>query len=193
LSGNTERDSQGRGCQARLSLVSFPSFYQQYYPVLVRYLISQAHGTRFAEDVAQETMLAAREKWEDLLTYERPDAWLFKIAIRMLRRWEYKVRQECSYDGDGDGTVGDVGVAAATDDWVNQHVDIVTGIRSLPRRQAEVIALHYLADYTITDTAEILGISAGSAKTHLHRALDHLKRLEGIPAVSASAEMRDAS
>jgi RNA polymerase sigma factor (sigma-70 family) len=165
-----------RGRQARLSLVSFPTFYRQYYPLLVRVLISQAHDTRWAEDVAQDTMLAAYGKWEDLLVYERPDSWLFKVAIRRLRRIEAKIRRECPYSDDFDATMQDVRLAAAGDEWVDDHLAVVAGIRSLPRRQSEVIALHYLADNTLEETAEILGISLSSAKTHKQRGLDGLRK-----------------
>jgi RNA polymerase sigma-70 factor, ECF subfamily len=165
-----------RGRQARLSLASFPTFYQQYYPLLVRVLISQAHDTHWAEDVAQDAMLAAYNRWEDMLVYERPDSWLFKVAIRRLRRIEAKVRRECPYPDDFDATMQDVRLAAAEDEWVEDHLAVVAGIRSLPRRQSEIIALHYLADYTLEEAAEILGISLSSAKTHKQRGLDSLRK-----------------
>jgi len=41
--------------------------------------------------------------------------------------------------------------------------------RSLPRQQARVVALHYLEDRSVDQIAEILDISPGTVKTHLHR------------------------
>ncbi len=178
-----------RGLKARLSLVSFPVFYRQYYPLLVRILISQAQDTRWAEDVAQDTMLAAYSRWEELLGYERPDSWLFKVAIRRLRRIEAKLRRECPYQ-DGDG-MGDLCTAAASDSWVNDHLDVVAGIRALPRRQSEVIALHFLAEYTLDEVAEILGISLSSAKTHKRRALESLRKEAGSLPSYTGSEMEE--
>src|SRR5215831_11626646 len=163
------RDYRDRGRQARLSLASFDTFYRRYYPRLVRYLITQANDTSWAEDVAQETMIAARDGWEDLLTYDRPDSWLFKVATRTLRRLEAQARERCGLPDGLGSPEGDLRIAAATDDWVNDHLDVVRALRSLPRRQCEVVALHYLADYTIAETAQILGISEGTTKTHLRR------------------------
>jgi DNA-directed RNA polymerase specialized sigma24 family protein len=142
ISGVNGLDERGR--QARLSLVSFPTFYRQYYPLLVRILKSQSCDTRWAEDVAQDTMLAAYSKWEELLGYERPDSWLFKVAIRRLRRIEAKIRRERPYTEDSNST--------------------------------EVIAVHILADFSLEETADILGISPSSVKTHKQRALDSLKK-----------------
>jgi RNA polymerase sigma-70 factor (ECF subfamily) len=169
-------NSGDRGRQARLSLISFPTFYKQYYPLLVRILVSQSCDTRWAEDVAQDTMLAAYSKWEELLTYERPDSWLFKVAIRRLRRIEAKIRRERPYPDDTHSTARDIGVAAAADEWVNDHLEVAAGVRALPRRQAEVIALHFLADYSLEETADILGISLSSVKTHKQRGLESLKK-----------------
>jgi RNA polymerase sigma-70 factor (ECF subfamily) len=171
-----KNNSSDRGHQARLSLVSFPTFYKKYYPLLSRILVSQSCDARWAEDVAQDTMLAAYSRWEELLTYERPDSWLFKVAIRRLRRIEAKIRREQPYPDDPHSMVWDISAAAAADEWVNDHMEVVAGVRALPRRQAEVIALHFLADYSLEETADILGISPSSVKTHKQRGLESLRK-----------------
>jgi len=166
-----------RGHSARLTLTSFPDFYRQWWAPLVRCVISQASDTRWAEDIAQDTMMAARDNWERLLTFERPDAWLFKVAIRSLRRLEARAREGCLLpDGSGPG-VGDLCLAAATDDWIAAHLDIVAAIRSLPRRQGEIMFLHGLAGYTFAEASQILGIGESTAKTHFQRARDRLQEL----------------
>ena len=45
----------------------------------------------------------------------------------------------------------------------------------LPGRQREVVVLRYLAERSTAETAEILGISEGSVKTHLSRGLSALE------------------
>jgi RNA polymerase sigma factor (sigma-70 family) len=166
-------DHASRGERARLTLTCFRDFYAQWWPPLVRCLIAQANDSRWAEDVAQETMLLARDNWERLLTFERPDAWLFKVAIRTLRRLEARTRE---YPGNEPDT-GDLMVAAAMDDWVATHLDVVAAIRSLPRRQGEAVVLHSLAGYTFAETAQILGIAEPSAKEHHKRACRRLQQL----------------
>jgi RNA polymerase sigma-70 factor (ECF subfamily) len=47
---------------------------------------------------------------------------------------------------------------------------VVAAVRSLPARQRDCIVLRFYADLSDTEIAETLGISAGSVKTHLHRA-----------------------
>jgi RNA polymerase sigma factor (sigma-70 family) len=45
----------------------------------------------------------------------------------------------------------------------------------LPRRQREAVTLRYLADLPEAEVAEVLGVSPGSVKTHLHRALASMR------------------
>jgi RNA polymerase sigma-70 factor (ECF subfamily) len=54
-------------------------------------------------------------------------------------------------------------------------------VRSLPRRQAQVIALRYFEDRPVAEIAEVLGTATGTVKKHLHdgrRALVRRLRLE---------------
>ena len=170
-------DPASRGHWARMTVTSFPDFFQQWWPPLLRCVISQASDTRWAEDIAQDTMMAALGNWERLLTFERPDAWLFKVAIRSLRRLEARAREQCLLPDDTGSATGDLGLAAVMDDWVAGHLDIVAAIRSLPRRQSEVAALHGLAGYTFAEAGQILGIGEPTAKEHFRRARLRLQQL----------------
>jgi RNA polymerase sigma factor (sigma-70 family) len=52
---------------------------------------------------------------------------------------------------------------------------LVAALIRLPRRQRETIVLRYLCDLPEADAALALGVSAGTVKTHLHRALASLR------------------
>ena len=53
---------------------------------------------------------------------------------------------------------------------------LIDAVRSLPRRQSEVLTLRYYLDLSEAEIAETLGISAGSVKTHASRGLAALER-----------------
>lgn len=60
-----------------------------------------------------------------------------------------------------------------------EHRAMLDELRRLPMRQREAVALRYYLDLSEADIAEAMGVSAGSVKTHLHRALSTLAtRLE---------------
>lgn len=158
------------------------TFFKYYWPRLVRYLKARAVDTGLAEDVAAEAMTAFLDKWDYLLTHPRPDSWLFKVATRKLRKLEARARDYCCFDEDLASSVGDLHVAAASDVWIEDHLDLIAGMRSLPNRQSEVIGLHYFGGYTLAETADILDIQVGTVKKHLARGLDSLRQRQGLPA-----------
>ncbi|MCY3806005.1 MAG: SigE family RNA polymerase sigma factor [bacterium] len=53
---------------------------------------------------------------------------------------------------------------------------LIDAVRSLPRRQSEVLTLRYYLDLSEAEIAETLGISPGSVKTHASRGLATLER-----------------
>ncbi len=160
-----------------LGLTSFNAFYDFYYPRLTRFLIS--HGGEsggLAEDVAQDAMMVACEKWDYLLTYERPDTWLFKVAIRMLQRAEARIK-EGSWREDLAGA--DLQSSATADESTETRLYLVAAIRDLPRREAEVISLRFLRDCTLAETAKILGLTEAAVGAHQRRGLERLRQQLG--------------
>jgi RNA polymerase sigma-70 factor (ECF subfamily) len=161
-------------------MVSFDTFFKSYWPCLVHFLKTQANNSRFAEDVASQAMIAASDNWSDLLTYDRPDCWLFKVAIRMLRRLEAQARHDGWLYEDSEITSEDLRREALRDEWVEDHIDLIAAVRALRRRQCEVIGLHYLCEYTLAETARMLDMPVGTVKAHLHAGLIALRKHFGV-------------
>ena len=171
-----KHDQTDRACKARECMVSFDTFYKAYQPRLVRYLTSRASNTGFAEDVAADAMRTVYDNWDYLLTCERPDSWLFKVATHRLQRIEAQARDLCLLREDLASFEEDLRTAAVDDPWVEARMDVIVAMRSLPRRQCEVIGLHYFGDFTLAEVARILQINEGTVKTHLHRGLNNLRK-----------------
>lgn len=55
------------------------------------------------------------------------------------------------------------------DDVITLRLPLSGGLRSLPRRQRQAVALRYVAGLSDSEVAGALGISIASVKTHLHR------------------------
>jgi RNA polymerase sigma-70 factor (ECF subfamily) len=176
------RDPEDRARQARMDTESREVFFERNWPRLLRLLKSQANNSRFAEDVASQAMIAAFDKWDEVLTYDRPDFWLNTVALRILRRLEAQARKRGYLCEDPESCARDLRVEAFRDDWIADHIDLIAAVRSLPRRQCEVIGLHYLCDYTIAETARMLGMPVGTVKAHLNAGLAGLRRHLGVTA-----------
>ena len=152
----------------------FEKFYRSSFPRLARTLTALTTDTRFIDDVVQDSFLLARRKWPEIRFYDVPEAWVAKVAMRLMRR---RQRKESARSA---GMVSDLAGLAAPGricDLVAQHHDLYAAIRLLPDRQREIIVLYYLLDYPVRDIADILDIADGTVKAHLSHGRHRLGQL----------------
>jgi RNA polymerase sigma-70 factor (ECF subfamily) len=124
-----------------------------------------------AEDVAQEALLVARQRWDVVQTLDRPEAWVRRVALRMSGR---RARREHARVGLEAATDPPRGVSAP-------DLDLAAALLELPDRHAAAVRLHHLEDRPIAQVAQMLGCSEGAAKVMLVRARRLLaERLVGL-------------
>ncbi len=63
-----------------------------------------------------------------------------------------------------------------------EHDDVLAALRSLSRRQQEVLVLKYYLDASEADIAALAGISRGAVKTHTSRGMAALRNALLSPA-----------
>ncbi len=68
-----------------------------------------------------------------------------------------------------------LGVPAELYESPADHAEVWAAVRSLPKRQQQVLALHYLEGYSINEVAALLGVAEGTVKTHLHQGRNTLR------------------
>jgi RNA polymerase sigma-70 factor (ECF subfamily) len=120
-----------------------------------------------AEDIAQDALMAAYDRWADVGALESPIGWTRRVvsnkSISLIRRRMAEVR-----------AVVRLGSRAKIDSVYESDADFWRLVRALPRRQAQVIALHYVSDMTVADIAATLGCQEGSVKASLFKARQNL-------------------
>ena len=144
------------------SAETFDSFYLRELPGLV--LLARAlTGSAYADDVAQEAMLEAYRRWDDVRGFESPTGWVRRVcankAVSGLRRREVEARALLRWRAQRPMPVAMPG--DAEEFWCQ--------VRRLPKRQAQSVALFYLYDLSVSEVAATLGCSQGSVKVHLSR------------------------
>jgi RNA polymerase sigma-70 factor (sigma-E family) len=121
-----------------------------------------------AEEIAAEALTRLFVRWAWLARRPHRDAWVLRVttnlAIDAVRR---QARRPVP---NSDAPPSDPVVLIA------DRMELAGALRRLPRRQREVVALRYLADMSEQQVAELLGVSGGSVKTHLHRGLSALRK-----------------
>jgi len=147
----------------------FDEFFRAVYPAVYRTALRILGDRGDAEDAAIEALTRAFVRWPRLRSLPHRDAWVMRVvineALSQLRR-----RRRTAALGRHDERQ-----ALGSDDAAANRVTLVAALRLLPRRQREAIGLRYLADMSEADTADVLGLSAGTVKSHLHRATQSLR------------------
>ncbi|GLZ31022.1 hypothetical protein Lesp02_32110 [Lentzea sp. NBRC 105346] len=137
----------------------FADFFRRTRPLLTRTLTALTDDTRIVEDVVQESLLIAGHRWAEVGGYDKPEAWVIKVALRRMRRWQAGHRETTLK------AVHDV-----PHDPIAQRDDLdelLAAIRGLSPRRAEVIVLHHLLGYSIAEVAEVLCVTENTVRTHL--------------------------
>jgi RNA polymerase sigma factor (sigma-70 family) len=148
---------------------AFEVFYQRELPGLVA-LAGALSGSAWADDLAQEAMLAAYRKWDVVARLDVPVAWVRRVcanrSVSMLRSRAVEAR----------GLLRLSARQSHSEPVTEEYAAFWAQVRRLPRRQAQVIALHYLYDLGVAEIATTLGCAEGTVKVHLFRGRAALAR-----------------
>lgn len=154
----------------------FDQFFTYWRPHISRFLVWLEGDYAVIDDAVQETMISAHRYWDRVRQLENPRGWLCKVARQRLGdAQEARRRQGIStdpYDIPDRPPPGRDPTAALVD-----HLAVIEAVRKLPPRQATAIALQLKFDAPLSEIADIMEISTGSVKTHLHHARQALEEL----------------
>jgi RNA polymerase sigma factor (sigma-70 family) len=139
-----------------------------------------------AEEAGQEALARAYVRWSRVEPYA--EAWVARVAANLaLDRHRARAR---AHRHRGDVVL----VAPDGAEPLALRLELVAGLRALPRRQREVVVLRYLADVSEAATAELLGCTPGTVKQHASRGLAALRLTvpdpSGPPSAPRSLDVR---
>jgi RNA polymerase sigma-70 factor (sigma-E family) len=161
------------------AVADFESFYRtEYRPVVgLAYALS---GSRIAaEDIAQDAFLAAHKQWDRVAFYDKPEAWVRRVVSNLSVSFFRTRFREASAIARMKSP-GEYLPELPEDDATFWKT-----VRSLPKRQAQTLALHYLEDRAVAEIAEILGCSPSTVKVHMHKGRAALARKLGETGVTS--------
>lgn len=146
---------------ARRDVVTFEALYESHFTTMVRLAYGLVDTRQQAEEVVQDSFAAVYERFQRL---DNPEAYLRVTVLngcrRVLRRRMLGRRQPVPPTEDAE-----LGVS---------HV--VDAIRRLPYKQRSMIVLRYDLQLTDREIADTLGMSVGTVKSTIHRALAELRK-----------------
>lgn len=145
--------------------------YEQHHRALVRFAALVAPEPAMAEDLVQEAFVKLYGAWRRIDDPGRVGGYLRSTVLNLAR-----------------GRARHLGVirrnrpdprpdAASAESWAMVNVArdrVVDALHRLSDRQRACLVLRHYEDRSETEIAEILGISVGSVRTHVHRGMQSL-------------------
>ncbi|WP_280435628.1 RNA polymerase sigma factor [Nocardia carnea] len=131
-----------------------------------------------AEDIVQTALLRIYATKPDISTALQLRAYLWTVTKNLVRdAWRCAAQERERLDIDGDARL-----ALLADD-ARLHFEDVVAIRrtligvleTLPRREREAVVLRAYEGHTYAETARIMGVSTGTAKSYVHDALRRVR------------------
>jgi RNA polymerase sigma-70 factor, ECF subfamily len=153
----------------RGSAEAFEQLFRSHWPRAYRAALLVVGDAAAAEDIAQESFLAAVRAL-DRFDRRRPfGPWLHRIVVNRAIDWARAraLRRETFWDGPEP-------VAAEREEPVHAR-SLAAGLALLQPEQRAVIVLRYLLEYTPGEIARLLDLPRGTVNSRLRRGLDHLR------------------
>ena len=119
-----------------------------------------------AEDATQEAFYRLLVHWKKVSQYERPGAWVRRVAIRIATRARRNLWRDTAEPSSAPNELGG-------------SVDLRLALRALSPAQRAAVVLFYYEDRPVGEVASLMACSDGAVKTHLHRARKHLAEVLG--------------
>ena len=132
------------------------------------YLIVGDH--QLAQDLLQEALIRTYLAWPRLRDPGKAEAYTRRTIVTTAISW----RRRRSFHERPTGRLPDTTVPDATE-AVTTHASVVAQLRTLPPRQRAAIVLRYYEDLTEAQTADVMGCSVGTVKSHVSTGLGRLR------------------
>jgi RNA polymerase sigma-70 factor (ECF subfamily) len=167
-----------------LAAQDFADVVSRYRVHIFRFLLASTHDVELAENLTQDCFLKAHRNWARFRGESSPMTWLMRIAInvekdhwrnRRLQFW--RKTQNSAVDLDEASEWLPSGERTAEEQMLakEQVARVWRAVEDLSGRQKAVFLLRYVEDLELVEIARATGLSQGTVKAHLSRALSKIR------------------
>jgi RNA polymerase sigma-70 factor (sigma-E family) len=147
------------------------SFCSQQQPRLFGMLTLYCGDPDVAEELAQEALARACNRWRQVRRMQAPEAWAYRVAINLansyFRRKAAERRAQQRLRGQRQADHHDPDSASS--------VAVFHAVAKLPRRQRAALVLRYYADLSVGEVAQLMDCPEGTVKTLTRKAVATLR------------------
>lgn len=151
--------------------------YDTYGPSIYRYVYRKTGNRDVAQDLMSETfhrLLAALKRGGG--PREHLSGWLYRVAHNLVVD-HYRDQPETPHASLDDADPSRPASQGRYVEHREQATRARAALRKLTPLQQQVVALRYLEDMSLKETASVLGRTVGSIKSLQHRAINSLQRI----------------
>jgi RNA polymerase sigma-70 factor, ECF subfamily len=164
------RDSVVRGAMLVADAdLQFDWLFADEFPAVMRAVYLIVHDLGRAEDITQDAFVQLLRHWKKVSRYDRPGAWVRRVAIRLAVEAARRERVRALLERN----VEPPAIRGPVD------VDVMRAVGQLPGMQRAAVVLCYFEDLPLSEIADILRCSDATVRVHLHRARKRLAELLG--------------
>jgi RNA polymerase sigma-70 factor (sigma-E family) len=141
---------------------------------LVRLARGLLRDPQHAEDLVQDVLVRAHQRWAAIRRTSNPDGYVYRMIVNASTSfWRRAARRELVVETDRLP-------AADVADASEQHGDrelMLTLLRRLPAKQRAVLVLRHYEGLTDAEIADLLGTSTVTVRSNAHRGLATMRKL----------------
>ena len=151
-------------------MTSFEDFCASVRPSLVGALALHCGDRATAEELAQEALVRAWQRWDQPDLLKEPAAWTYRVAFNLSTSW-YRRRSAERRARRREGDPHQVQPDHA------QAVVVRAAVASLPPRRRTALVLRYYLDLSVAQAAVVMGCREGTVKALCAQAVASLRAL----------------
>jgi RNA polymerase sigma-70 factor, ECF subfamily len=153
----------------------FKDFFMRYRPDIYGYLWRIIGEEQAAQDICQETFLRAWQHFGKVSAYDRPVAWLFRVATNLAINYQRhrsttndRLLKPEEAENEGSGVDPTLGIV--------ERDAVATALQALPPRQRMALVLRVVYGMPFEEIAVTLGVSQANARMALSRGRQQFRR-----------------
>src|ERR1700728_1514071 len=162
----------------------FSSVVQSHRPQIFRFLLASTRDFDLAETLTQECFLKAHRNWSSFRGESSAMTWLMRIAInlqkdhwrnRRMQFWRHTRTNAVDLDEASEWLPSGESSQEQTLLARERVTQVWSAVEGLSERQRTVFLLRYVEELELSEIAHTTGLSEGTVKAHLSRALARVR------------------
>jgi RNA polymerase sigma-70 factor, ECF subfamily len=184
MASSTALEAMTMGTAAEIAAQEFTCVVERHRPQIFRFLLASTRDVDLAETLTQECFLKAHRNWASFRGESSAMTWLMRIAINLQKdHWRnrriqfWRQTRTNSVDMDEASEWLPSGERSAEQQMLarEQVKRVWESVKGLSERQRTVFLLRYVEEQELSEIARATGLSEGTVKAHLSRALGRVR------------------